>query len=451
MIVMKFGGTSVGSADAIERVAGIIKSRLQQNPVVVVSAVGGLTDKLVELTHAACAAKHAEVERLQHLFLDTHQQLIKELNLSNDSALLSAVEGGINMLDSAVSRLQQEGAYSAELYDSLVSTGEFLSANILSAVVRRNGIDSRMHDSRKLLITDSEFGAARPLLDESEKRVRQDLQPAALKYVPVLQGFVASDEKGRTTTLGRGGSDYSATLFAGMLGADTVEIWSDVDGVLTADPSLVNKAQRIRHMTFQEAAELAYFGAKVIHPSTLLPALEKNIRVIILNSMNPDFGGTIISNKGEDLGEEDGRVKSIAYKENLTVITVISTRMLMAHGFMASLFQVFETYRTAVDLVSTSEVSVSITIDNTEHLNDIVQELQHFSNVEIETGKAIVCCVGESLKGTPGMAAQILGLLENTKIYAISQGGSDINLSFVIDDAELPRVINRLHESFFAK
>ena len=451
MIVMKFGGTSVGSAKDINRVADIVKSRLDKKPVVVVSAVGGLTDTLVELTHAACGRQIKDIERLKNVFLSTHKQLINELNLSDEALLMSAFETGVNMLEEAVQGLKHEGAYSAQLYDSLVSTGEFLSSNILSAVLRRNGIDSRMHDSRKLLVTDSEFGAAYPLLEKSRARVEKNLKPAVQEHVPVLQGFVGSDEKGRTTTLGRGGSDYSATLFAAMLGADTVEIWSDVDGVLSADPSLVPGAQRIRQMTFQEAAELAYFGAKVIHPSTLLPAVEKNIRVIILNSMNPDYSGTIISNKGEDPGEEDGRVKSIAYKENLTVITVISSRMLMAHGFMASLFRVFEKYKTAVDLVATSEVSVSITIDNTRYLNEIVKELQAFAAVEIDTGKAIVCCVGESLKGTPGMAAKILGLLENTKTYAVSQGGSDINLSFVIDDEELPRVINRLHEQFFAQ
>ncbi|MDZ7723939.1 MAG: lysine-sensitive aspartokinase 3 [candidate division KSB1 bacterium] len=450
MIVMKFGGTSVGSADAIKRVADIIKSRLDQKPVVVVSAVGGLTDKLVELTRAACSGNHTEIDRLKNLFLDTHQKLIQDLSLS-EPVLLSAFESGANMLESAVQMLEQAGEYSDELYDSLVSIGEFLSSNILAAVLQRNGIDSQMHDSRQLMITDSEFGSARPLMQESRVRVQKNLKPAAEKHVPVLQGFVGSDTAGRTTTLGRGGSDYSATLFASMLGAHTVEIWSDVDGVLSADPSLVPSAQRIRHMTFQEAAELAYFGAKVIHPSTLLPAVEDNIRVIILNSMNPEFKGTIISNTGEDRGEEDGRVKSIAYKENLTVITVISSRMLMSHGFMASLFGVFQKYRTAVDLVATSEVSVSITIDDTRHLKDIVRELEAFAAVEIETEKAVVCCVGESLKGTPGLAAQILGHLEHTKIYAISLGGSDINLSFVIEDAELPRVINRLHEQFFSK
>lgn len=449
MIVMKFGGTSVGSSDAIMRVADIIESRLPQKPVVVVSAVGGLTDTLVELTYAACEKNKAEIERLKHIFIDTHKQLMNELNLSDDVELSAAFENGINIVESAVVSLEKNGKYSARLYDKLVSTGEFLSSNILAAVLRAQGTNSQMHDSRQLLITDSEFGAARPILTESRSRIQEHLKPVVSDHVPVLQGFIGSDDKGRTTTLGRGGSDYSATLFASMLGADTVEIWSDVDGVLTADPSLVPGAKRIRHMTFQEAAELAYFGAKVIHPSTLLPALEANIRVIILNSMNPDFEGTIISNKGEDLGEEEGRVKSIAYKEQLTVITVISTRMLMAHGFMASLFKVFQKYRTAVDLVATSEVSVSITIDNTVRLNDIVKELQNFASVKIEKNKAIVCCVGESLKGTPGMAAQILGLLENTKIYAISQGGSDINLSFVIDETELPRVINRLHKQFF--
>jgi len=273
----------------------------------------------------------------------------------------------------------------------------------------------------------------------------------AANKIPVIQGFIGRDGSGKITTLGRGGSDYSASLFGAMLDVDCVEIWSDVSGVLTADPSLVPDAKRILLMSFQEAAELAYFGAKVLHPATMLPAVEKGIPLFVLNSIHPEQGGTQIALSSDIDPDKGCVVKSIAYKEGLTVITVHSTRMLMAHGFMLSIFQIFEKYKTRVDLVATSEVSVSITIDNTEHLEEIKNELNAFATVGIVHNKAIVCLVGQYLKRTTGMPARIFSLLGDVRIHLISQGASEINISFVIDESDLERVIKRLHGHFFAQ
>ena len=450
MIVMKFGGTSVGSADAIIRVRDIIQSRKAQQPVVVTSAVGGVTNKLVALTKLAAEGNRAKADTVIAEFIETHISLIAELEIDSDADLAAEIKTGTLMLNDAIDAIFSAGQLTKELYDSVISMGEYFTANMLPAVLRAAGSPSQMVDSRSILITDDNFSTALPLYEISKNNAQAKLAAlAAAGETPVLQGFIGNTKDGRTTTLGRGGSDYSATLFGAMLDVEYVEIWSDVDGVLTADPSIVDDAHRIRYMSFQEAAELAYFGAKVLHPATLVPAVEHDFSVVVLNSMNPEFKGTTISAHHPIDPKLEGRVKSIAYKEDLTVITVTSSRMLMAHGFMARLFATFEKFETAIDLVSTSEVTVSLTVDNTTNLNQIIGELEAIATVQVEHQKAIVCLVGEGLKRTKGIPGQIFGLLQDTRIYSISQGASEINLSFVIDEEHLPTVVTRLHSFFF--
>ncbi len=450
MIVMKFGGTSVGSAEAIRRICNIIESRKEKDPVVVTSAVGGVTNKLVALSKHAGAGERSRADALIKEIIEKHDRIIEDLQIGQDALLASAFNKGVAMLHEAVDKIIDAGELTNERYDALVSMGEFFTAHMLPAALRAKGLSSRMVDSRSLLVTDEAFSAAHPLFEESKAKVKERLLPLVQSGdIPVLQGFVGSTRDGRTTTLGRGGSDYSATLFGAMLGVSIVEIWSDVDGVLTADPSLVANAYRIRYMSFHEAAELAYFGAKVLHPAPLAPAVDHDFSVVVLNSMNPEFAGTTISAHPPVDPKLEGRVKSIAYKEGLTVITIISSRMLMAHGFMARVFSLFEKYETAIDLVSTSEVTVSMTIDDARNLDKIIPELEGFATVQVEHNKAIVCLVGEGLKRTKGIPGQIFGLLQDTHIFSISQGASEINLSFVIDENDLPKVITRLHAYFF--
>ena len=450
MITMKFGGTSVGSAPAIQRVCEIIKSRLPQDPVVVTSAVGGITDKLVALTKESATNDASVREKYLSIIESIHMDIIRDLGLQDNQDLLAFIQKGLDRLKE-LSELKTTSGEAAKIKsDELTSMGEFLSAHILACNLQKMGINGFMMDARDIIVTNSEFGSAKPLFDESKKKAKSQLLPALQeKKIPVLQGFVGRDTFGRITTLGRGGSDYSATLIGAMLDVDIVEIWSDVDGVLTADPSLVPTAKRILTMSFHEAAELAYFGAKVLHPSTLLPAIERNIPVYVLNSMRPAESGTKISNTKNNGQNGECIVKSIAYKEGLTVITVTSTRMLMSHGFMANIFEIFDRYQTSIDLVSTSEVSVSMTIDNTERLRDITNELGRFADVEVKKGNAIVCLVGEAMKSTPGIPGKIFALLDDVPIHLISQGASEINISFVIDEDELEKIINRLHEHFF--
>jgi aspartate kinase len=450
MIVMKFGGTSVGSAEAIRRVCAIIQTRLPQQPVVVTSAVSGVTNKLVRLAKLAGEGDREQSSRLIDEIISQHLAIAANLAIDSDEEFLPNFHQAMAMLVDAVELIHKHGSLTDELYDGVISMGEYFTAHILPAVLRSNGIAGVMADSRQILKTDDHFSAARPLFTESKEQAQKILVPLVKNgQIPVVQGFIGSTVDGRTATLGRGGSDYSATLFGAMLEVSLVEIWSDVDGVLTADPSLVPEAHRIRYMSFQEAAELAYFGAKVLHPATLAPAVEHDMTVKVLNSMNPDFDGTAISRHRPADVLHEGRVKSIAYKEGLAVITVSSGRMLMAYGFMVKLFSLFEKYETAVDLVSTSEVTVSLTIDSTKNLDKIIKEMETFATVKVEKNKAIVCLVGDGLKRTKGVPGQIFGLLQDTHIFLISQGASEINLSFVIDEEDLPKVIIRLHDYFF--
>jgi aspartate kinase len=266
--------------------------------------------------------------------------------------------------------------------------------------------------------------------------------------VPVMGGFIASTREGVSTTLGRGGSDFSAAIAGAGLSAQRIEIWTDVDGMMTTDPGLCPQARRIKSITFEEAAELAYFGAKVLHPATLLPAIQKNIPVLILNSHNPKNEGTRITAtapKGKNI------FKAIAAKKRITVVDVVATRMLMAHGFLKNIFEVFANHRCPVDMVSTSEVSVSVTVDSNESIAAIAADLARLADVKYEGRQAIVCLVGENIRNTPGIAARVFGCIGDVNIRMISQGASEINISFVIDEADVPTVVSRLHQAFFSE
>jgi aspartate kinase len=286
-------------------------------------------------------------------------------------------------------------------------------------------------------------------MEESELRVRQELAPMVeLGKVPVAQGFIGATTNGVTTTIGRGGSDYSAAILGACAGADAIEIWTDVDGLMTADPRVVPEARRIRIISFVEAAELSYFGAKVLHPSTVIPAIGRGIPVHIYNTKNPACEGTLIVSEARP---SKNVIKSIAFKRGVTIVNVASTRMLMAHGFLSAIFDVFEKHRTSVDVVTTSEVSVSITIDSTEALDSIRQELGGIGEVTVERSRAIICVVGDNLKSTPGVAARIFSAIQPTNVNMISQGASEINLTFVIDDGDVDRVARAPHKEFFAE
>jgi aspartate kinase len=331
--------------------------------------------------------------------------------------------------------------------DAVVSYGERLSAAMLAAVLRENKIVSRSVDARQCIITNDDYGCAMPLMAQTIRNTKEQLQPLIeSSCIPVLGGFIGSTLTGETTTLGRGGSDYTAALIGAALAAKEIQIWTDVPGVLTADPRLVSRARTVPHLSFEEAAELAYFGAKVLHPKTLHPAIERDIPVRICNSRAQESGSTLVVGETE---RSPQTVKAIAHKTGVTTVQVTSTRMLGAYGFLRALFEVFDEYKTAVDVVTTSEVSVSLSLDDTTALPSIVTKLEKLGTVSIEENRAILCVVGEGLRSTPGIAARIFSTISDINVSLISQGASRINLTFAVEEDRVRETVARLHKEFF--
>ena len=324
-----------------------------------------------------------------------------------------------------------------------------LSSRIVAAAFEARGLKGAHVDSRDVLVTDNAYMQAVPQYEETNLRLQERVLPLIKKgQVPVMGGFIGANRTGITTTIGRGGSDFSAAIFGAGLNAERIEIWTDVDGILTTDPRTCPEAKRIKVISFDEAAELAYFGAKVLHPATVLPAIQKNIPVYVLNSRNPSCEGTRISTRAP---KTKNVFKAIAAKKKITIIDVAAPRMLLAHGFLRSIFEAFDRHKVAVDVVSTSEVSVSLTVDSNQAIPALAADLAKLADVKYEGRKAIVCLVGENLRETPGIAALVFRELADKKIRMISQGASEINLTFVIEEDEVPGVIQRLHKTFFSE
>jgi aspartate kinase len=319
----------------------------------------------------------------------------------------------------------------------------------VAAAFADHGIPSAWIDARTVLITDAEHNAAAPDMIETCERAQEHVAPiSAAGKVVVLGGFIGATANGITSTLGRGGSDYSAAVFGACLGVDEIQIWTDVDGMLTADPRVVAQPRLVPRLSFAEASELAYFGAKVLHPSTILPAVSKNIPVRILNSHRPDNRGTMIT---RDAGAPEGQLSAIACKRDVTVIDITSTRMLMAHGFLRRLFEVFERFKTAVDVVTTSEVSVSVTVDDTRRVEAISDNLRNFAEVSCEREMAIICAVGENLRMDATLFGRAVTALDRIPLRLVSQAASRRNITFVLRDADVPHAMTRLHEQFFGR
>ena len=370
----------------------------------------------------ASASERAELDRT----LDEHFQELTEL----------------------VKGLAVLGELTPRSIDAISSYGERLSSYIVSLALAHFGMKTAHVDSRRVIVTDHRHTQAAPIYPETYARLTRVIPPLAKEKVVVMGGFIGSTENGVTTTLGRGGSDFTASIVGAGIGAEEIQIWTDVDGMLTADPTILPGSHRVKIISFAEAAELAYFGAKVLHPATVIPAVEKNIPVLILNSRRPETEGTRIVAESVPCGNA---VKSIACKQKITLVNIHSTRMLMAHGFLKRIFDVFERFETPVDMVATSEVSVSLTIDNPQRLPAICTELRHFSEVSMEEHQAIVCLVGDNIRFTPGVAARVFHALEFVNIRMISQGASLLNLSVVVAEKDLKRAVEALHRDFFAQ
>jgi aspartate kinase len=449
MIVMKFGGSSVESAAAIERVAGIVKERLDRQPVVVVSAMGKTTNRLLALAGAASKGDRNEAARLlEELSSYTLQETRPVCSEEDWAGLSDTIEAHFDELSAVLDEISELHEFPPQYVDLVSSYGERLSSRIVTSAFRHFGIDAVHADARDLIVTDRRHTQAAPLYPRSYARLEERVKPLAQAgKVVVMGGFIAATQDGFTTTLGRGGSDFSAAIVGAGILAEEIQIWTDVDGMLTCDPRIVSRGYRVKTISFAEAAELAYFGAKVLHPATVVPAIERNIPVLILNSRNPASPGTRITAESQPCANA---VKSIACKRNITVVHIRSLRMFMVHGFLRRIFEIFDKLETAVDMVSTSEVSVSLTIDNDAQLEAIRSELGRIAEVSTDANQAIICLVGENLRHTPGVAARAFGALGSINVAMISQGASLLNLGFVVADADVPAAMRALHSEFFA-
>ena len=368
--------------------------------------------------------------------------------LAERSELDRTLDEHFQELTELVKGLAVLGELTPRSIDAISSYGERLSSLIVTLAFRHFGMSAAHVDSRRVIVTDKRHTQAAPLFAETYRRIAEIIPALAETQVVVMGGFIGSTEDGVTTTLGRGGSDYTASIVGAGIDAEEIQIWTDVDGMLTADPTILRGGHRVKTISFAEAAELAYFGAKVLHPATVVPAIEKNIPVLILNSRRPEVDGTRITSQQVHCGNA---VKSIACKRKITLVNVHSSRMLMAHGFLHRIFEIFDRLETPVDMVSTSEVSVSLTIDNPRNVDGICEELRRFAEVEIEKEQAIVCLVGENIRYTPGVAARVFDSLGDVNVRMISQGASLLNLSIVVAEADLVKAVERLHGAFFAE
>src|SRR5215469_2605480 len=450
MIVMKFGGTSVEDAKAIDRTASIVKGRVEKKPVVVVSAMAKVTDTLLKMAQAAGSGDRDGALKLSRALRERHYNTAGELlGTGVFTRFPGELEAAFDALDALLTGIAAVGELTPRTTDHVAAYGELLSSGIVTEAFSARGLNAALVDSRDCIVTDATYTRAMPIFDETNERLALKVKPLLdAGRVPVMGGFMGSTRGGVTTTIGRGGSDFSATIIGAGLNAEAIEIWTDVDGMLTTDPNLCPDAHRIRVISFDEAAELVYFVAKLLHPATVLPAIQKNIPVWVLNSRNPTGEGTKIAARAPHC---KNIFKAIAAKKRITIVNVAAPRMLLAHGFLRSIFEAFDRHKVAVDVVSTSEVSVSLTVDSNEAIPALAADLSKLADVKYEGRKAIVCLVGENLRDTPGIAAAVFRELADKKIRMISQGASEINLTFVIEEDEVPEVIRRLHKTFFAE
>ncbi len=437
MIVMKFGGTSVESADAIDRVTEIVRARVARRPVVVVSAMGKTTNRLLAIAHDAVAGRAADAFTELDALRDYH---------GRESGMAEELDEQFRQLGELVRGLAVLGELTPRSLDAIASFGERLSSEIVTRQFQQAGLDAVHLDARTVIVTDTRHTQAAPLYQQTNNRLTAAVPPLLDKHVVVMGGFIGATEAGVTSTLGRGGSDFTASIVGAALDAEEIQIWTDVDGMLTVDPRMVPGGHRVRTCSFEEAAELAYFGAKVLHPATVLPAKEKAIPVLILNSRRPDAGGTRIV---AGAVPSPNVVKSIACKTGIALVNIQSMRMLMAHGFLRRVFEIFDRYETAVDMIATSEVSVSLTVDDRRRLDEIRAQLGEFAEVSVDDEATIICLVGDNIRHTPGVAARAFQALDGISVRMISQGASRLNISFVVAGEDGRRAVQLLHDEFF--
>lgn len=440
MIVMKFGGSSVANAERIRHVTEIIRMFIRDQPLIVASAMGKTTDNLL-----AAAEKAVNGQVCLEEITSLHYAVAEDLQI--DGAEITGLLAELQKLLEGIALIRE---VSPRTRDYLVSFGERLSVRILAAYLNKIGVKARFYDAWDIGFTSSSDFNDAEVLEETYAKVAASLGKLKTSYsfTPIITGFIARDSKGSITTLGRGGSDLTASVLGASLAVDEIQVWKDVDGILTTDPRVVPVAQPVKNVSFEEASELAYFGAKVLHPRSILPAMARNIPVRVKNSYNPGHPGTLILNSFDD---KDELLRAITFKKNVTLVDIVSTRMLGQYGFLAKVFQIFDEQRISVDMLATSEVSLSLTLDSRNGgLDKLKSELEKIANVNIKAGKTIITMIG-NVKHSSRILEKTFDVLNHhdLNVQMISQGASKVNISFIVDDGQAETCVRELHRAFF--
>jgi aspartate kinase len=445
-VVMKFGGTSLEDAPAIRRAIRIVQQRLPHRPVIVASALANVTDQLLAAGKAAARGELQTARASLQELKRRHEQVALDVAGSDNYPTIHPhLEAEFQQLDALLGSIAAAAELTPRFQDQLLGAGECVSSRLVHAALAQAGLDAFWVDARACIVTDAAHTQATPLWDETNHRLRSAMAvPVVESRIPVLGGFIGATVDGIATTLGRGGSDFTASIVGAALQASRIEIWTDVDGILTADPKLCPEARRVPSMSFEEAADLAYFGAKVLHPSSIAPAMRKNIPVWVLNSRNPEGKGTeIVAHPGDECV-----MKAITVKKGVTVVDVEAVRWL-APELTREIFDVFERHQYSLDLLSASRGSLSLLVTSTEALPAIADELKGLATVRWENHKALVCLVGEKVRRQPDIASQVFRALSAVDLRMICQGASERNISFLVDEVLAEDLVRRLHRLFF--
>jgi len=450
MIVIKFGGTSVGDADRVANAIDIVAERQHLHPVIVVSALSGVTNDLVEASEAAREQKPGDVAEIVRRVRARHEDVALHLVQQKSDffeTFIKQLSKQIDEIDTILRGIALLGEITPRAKDKVVSIGEKLSSVLFTYTMMMRGLPGDHVHSEEVIWTDDRFGEATPNMERTTQHAQRVLVPLLeRKRIPVMGGFIGRTEAGATTTLGRNGSDYSAAVVGAAIRAQEVQIWTDVDGLLTCDPRLVPGARVIDLLSFEEAAELAQFGAK-LHPRTLEPAREANIPVRVLNTHNPASPGTLITRAGAAASMGP---RSIARKRGVTMVHVASNKMLGAHGFLAQFFGVFAELAISVDLIATSEVSVTVTVDEKHDIDELTKRLKKLADaVELYDGQCIIAVVGQNVMSDARVGARVLEALGNMPVKMMSLGRSGLNLSIVVDDANADTAVRAVHHALF--
>ena len=451
MIVIKFGGTSVGDETRVANAIDIVAAARDRRPVVVVSALSGVTNGLVEATRLAAGGNFAEAERVVAGIRERHEDVAMRLvNQKSDyyDSFVAQLRKHTDQILDILRGIALVGDVSLRANDKIAAIGEKLSSVLFAYAMRLKTLPGVHVDSERVIVTDDRFGEAAPLFDETRESARAVLLPELdRKHIPVMGGFIGRSASGATTTLGRGGSDYSASIVGAALDAEEIQIWTDVDGMMTFDPRVIPNAKIVEEIAYVEAAELAWFGAKVLHPKTIAPAVDRKIPIRVLNTHNRSSAGTLIT--------EDGSTRrgprAIAVKHGIVIIHLTSSQMLGAHGFLARIFAVFDRLEVPVDLITTSEVSVSLTIDQRHDLARLARELEPFANVRVDEEQSIIALVGRELMSDTNVGGTILSALAGTPISMMSLGSSGLNLSIVVPRPYADDAVRSIHRALFER